>query len=74
MYVKTSETIEDILKFIKVSIEKMKKGEELQVVILDKITNEFLGHGGINKLKIDTPEQGIWIKKEAHASLDCNRS
>jgi len=66
MHPKAPETINDIINFIKTSLEKMKKGEELQVVILDKITNEFLGHGGVSKLNTDTPEPGIWIKKGAH--------
>lgn len=66
MHPKAPETLDDVLNYIKTSVEKMKKGEELQVVILDKATNEFLGHGGINKLNTDTPEPGIWIKKGAH--------
>jgi [ribosomal protein S5]-alanine N-acetyltransferase len=68
MHPKAPETINDTLEFIKTSIEKIKKGEEFPVVILDKITNEFLGHGGIHKLNTDIPETGIWIKKGAHGN------
>ncbi len=66
MYPKPAEKIEDTLNFINTSISKMENGEEVQVVILDKETGEFLGHGGIAKLKTKTPELGIWIKKSAH--------
>jgi [ribosomal protein S5]-alanine N-acetyltransferase len=58
--------IEETFEFIKTSIEKIKKGEELPVVILNKTTSEFLGHGGIHKLNTDIIEFGIWIKKGAH--------
>jgi [ribosomal protein S5]-alanine N-acetyltransferase len=68
MHPKTPEKIEDTLDFIKTSKEKMKKGEDLPVVILDKVTNEFLGHGGVHKLNTETPEPGIWIKKGAHGN------
>ena len=46
----------------------MSIGQELQVVILNKTTEEFLGHGGISKLNTNTPELGIWIKKGAHGN------
>lgn len=68
MYPRTSETIDDTLDFITLSKQKMEKGEELQVVILNKITGEFLGHGGITRINTDTPELGIWIKKSAHGN------
>jgi [ribosomal protein S5]-alanine N-acetyltransferase len=66
MYPKSAKKIDETLAFIKLSKEKMQQGEQLQVVILDKITGEFIGHGGISKLNTDTPEPGIWIKKGAH--------
>jgi RimJ/RimL family protein N-acetyltransferase len=68
MYPKSPSSIDETLSFIKISKEKMSKGEELQVVILNKTTGEFLGHGGINNLNTDTPEPGIWIKKGAHGN------
>ena len=68
MYPKPSSAIEETSNFIKISREKMSKGEELQVVILNKSTGEFLGHGGISKLSTDTPELGIWIKRGAHGN------
>jgi len=66
MYPKSAKKINETLDFIKLSREKMQLGEQLQVVILDKNTGEFLGHAGISKLNTDTPEPGIWIKKGAH--------
>lgn len=66
MYPKPATKIEETISFIQVSQEKMKNNEALQVVILEKDTDEFLGHGGIHGLKSDTPELGIWIKKSAH--------
>ncbi len=66
MYPKPPENISETLAFINLSREKMKKGENLQMVILDKSSGEFLGHGGINALNSDIPELGIWIKSSAH--------
>ncbi|MBU2632721.1 GNAT family N-acetyltransferase [Patescibacteria group bacterium] len=66
MYPKPVKKIEEALSFIKLSKSKMKKGEQLQVVILNRATDEFIGHGGVNKLNTDTPEPGIWIKKGSH--------
>jgi [ribosomal protein S5]-alanine N-acetyltransferase len=66
MYPKPAEKIDETLSFINTSREKMEKGEQLQVVILNKITGEFLGGTGVSELNTDTPELGIWIKKSAH--------
>jgi RimJ/RimL family protein N-acetyltransferase len=65
---KSPKKISETEAFINGAIQKMEKGEELQVVILDKKTGEFLGHGGVMKLKTYTPELGIWIKKSAHGN------
>ncbi len=66
MYPKPAKKIEETLSFINISRRAMEKGEQLQVVILNKLTNEFIGHGGVSKFNTDTPELGIWIKKSAH--------
>lgn len=68
MFPKVPQDIHDTETFINTSIKKMENGEELQVVILDKKTGDFFGHGGIRKLNTDTPEPGIWIKKSAHGN------
>lgn len=66
MMPKTPQKIEETLEFIRSSRKAMGEGEELEVVILNKFTGEFIGHGGIRKLKTDAPVLGIWIKKGAH--------
>jgi RimJ/RimL family protein N-acetyltransferase len=58
--------IEDTIKYIRSSQEKIKSREEMPVVILDKISNEFIGCGGIHEIKTKKPELGLWIKKSAH--------
>lgn len=58
--------IEETQAYIFSQLPKMKKGEELAVVILHKETGEFLGGGGVHHLDTDIPELGIWIKKSAH--------
>ena len=68
MLPKSPSAVDETLNFIKTSREKMSQGEELQVVILNIATGEFLGHGGISKLSTDTPELGIWIKRSAHGN------
>jgi len=68
MFPKPPKEIKETEDFINSSIQKMANGEELQVVILNKKTGEFLGHGGVTKLKTDTPELGIWIKQSAHGN------
>lgn len=66
MMPKTPQKIEETLEFIRTSKKAMEKGEELEVIILDKNTGEFIGHGGIRKLNTNTPVLGIWIKKSSH--------
>ncbi|HVZ12215.1 MAG TPA: GNAT family N-acetyltransferase [Patescibacteria group bacterium] len=68
MYPKSADDVSETLEFIKFSRDKMETGEQLQVVILNKNTGEFLGHGGINHLDSGTPELGIWIKRDAHGN------
>ena len=48
------------------SIQDLKNGTDLQLVILDKNTREFLGCSGLHNLRSKTPELGLWLKKEAH--------
>ena len=43
-------------------------GTDLQVVILNGETEEFLGHGGLHHIDARTPELGIWIKTAAHGN------
>ncbi len=66
MYPKPPSTIDDTISFIKESQENISKGEELVVVILDQSSDEFLGVAGLHKIYSETPELGIWLKKDAH--------
>jgi len=60
--------ITETKNFIRKSMEKMEKGEELVFAILSKLSREFLGCTGIHKINTRTPELGIWLKKEAHGN------
>ena len=66
MFPRSPQKIEETLEYINSQISKIKSGEEMPVVILDKNSGEFLGGGGAHKLSTNTPELGIWIKKSAH--------
>lgn len=68
MFPKSPDKIDETLQFISSAQEKLVKGEDLNVVILNLKTGEFLGGGGINKINTDTPELDIWIKKPAHGN------
>lgn len=59
-------TIDEEIAYITDSLERMKKGTDLSLVILDKTTNEYLGGAGIRGVDTKTPELGIWVKKSAH--------
>ena len=44
---------------------EMQNGEEIALLIIDKITDEFLGYASLHLVKSMTPEMGIWLKKAA---------
>ncbi len=52
--------------FINNSLRDLAAGKDLQIVITDKQTGEFIGCGGLHDVDTPTPELGIWIKKSAH--------
>lgn len=58
--------IEDTEAYIQITIENMKKGEELVCAVLEKDTKEYLGMAGLHEASTEIPELGIWIKKSAH--------
>lgn len=68
MFPKPPVKIEETIEYIKSQLPKIETGNELQIVILDKNTKEFLGCGGLHRLKSKNPELGIWIKKSAHGN------
>lgn len=55
----------DTLNFIIESRENSLNGKELQLVIINKNSKEFLGCIGIHNMNTKNPSLGIWIKKEA---------
>ena len=66
MYPKAPEKIEETEEFIKEAIVKLGNGEDLQMVVLLKDTDEFLGCAGLHHIDKPDPEFGIWLKKSAH--------
>ncbi|MFA6486161.1 MAG: GNAT family N-acetyltransferase [Candidatus Magasanikbacteria bacterium] len=66
MFPQPSGNIEDTKKFITDSLNRMKKGENLQLVAEDKNTGEFLGCMGFHEIHRHDPEMGVWLKKSAH--------
>ena len=64
-----SDRVEDTVQFIRRSLAAMERGENLQLVIVDKASAEFLGGCGLHvKGAPRTPELGIWLKAAAHGS------
>lgn len=66
MYPKSPSKKEETIEYILDRRERMKKGEEIVITILDKNTKEFLGGSGLHHLNTRVLELGIWIKKDAH--------
>jgi RimJ/RimL family protein N-acetyltransferase len=68
MYPKQADNISDTAEFISTSIKENRDGENLQLIILNKENNQFLGCCGIHKPNTKVPEFGIWLKKSAHGN------
>lgn len=68
MYPQPTGDIKDIEKFVSESMKGIKNGTNLQMVILSKSTEKFLGCSGLHNLNQKNPELGIWLKKEAHGN------
>ncbi len=58
-------TLEDVKKFISDAIKENQRGENMQMVLLDKTSRKFMGCAGIHKIDTKYPELGIWLKKSA---------
>jgi [ribosomal protein S5]-alanine N-acetyltransferase len=67
-YVIPSSDIAQTDQFISQSIQELKNGTNLELVILLKETKEFIGCMGLHAIKTNTPELGIWTKKSAHGN------
>jgi [ribosomal protein S5]-alanine N-acetyltransferase len=68
MYPQPAKDISETDKFITDSVEELSAGTTLQLVILKKIGNEFLGCAGLHHLNRKNPELGIWVKRSAHGN------
>jgi [ribosomal protein S5]-alanine N-acetyltransferase len=54
--------------FIRESLVGLTEGSNIQLVIIKKDTQDFLGCAGIHRVNTKTPELGIWLKKSAHGN------
>lgn len=68
MYPKPAEKIEETYQFIRSSIEGLNNSTNLQLIILKKLSNEFVGCAGLHRINTKTPELGIWTKKDSHGN------
>ncbi len=67
MFPKPAEAIEETNTFISESLEKMRLGQDLILVITKKDSEQFLGCCGFHlNQNPKTPELGIWIRKDEH--------
>lgn len=66
MYPIPAKEINETLDWINHSIEKNLAWKNIQLVILDKNTKEFIGCVWLHEPETNTPELWIWIKKSAH--------
>lgn len=68
MYPKPADTIEETISFIETSLKWLKEWSNLQMVVYHKDDDEFLGCAWLHNVDKDTPEFGIWIKKNSHGN------
>lgn len=61
-----AKNISETIDFINHSIKKNLAWKNIQLVILDKSTKEFLGCVWLHEPETSTPELWIWIKKPVH--------
>lgn len=67
MIPKVPDSIEETRAFISSSLASLEQRDNLQLVILDKETGEFLGCCGLHgRGDVKNPELGIWLKASAH--------
>ena len=66
MFSKPADDISETKEFISRAMGNLKNGNGLQMTVLLKSTNEFLGYAGLHEISTGIPELGLWIKKSAH--------
>lgn len=65
MYPKPSDTVEEMGRFVSESVAGLAAGTNLQMVILSRPDEEFLGCIGLHALDRSDPEMGIWLTEAA---------
>lgn len=65
MYPSPPRDISDTVAFIEASLRGLVTGTNLQLVILDGTSGDFLGCSGLHGIGGRTPELGIWLKEGA---------
>ena len=68
MYPKSPVNIQETAEFVHNSIIGIENGSNLQLVVLKKENNEFIGCSGIHNIGNIDPELGIWVKKSEHGN------
>jgi [ribosomal protein S5]-alanine N-acetyltransferase len=66
MYPKPPEAISETENFIQEAMQQQVEGTDLVLLILSRLTSDFLGICGLHQVHTDTPEFGIWVKTSAH--------
>jgi RimJ/RimL family protein N-acetyltransferase len=66
MHPKPSETVEEMGQFVSDSVAGLVAGTNLQMVILSRPDEVFLGCIGLHQVHRPDPEMGIWLKEAAH--------
>jgi hypothetical protein len=59
MYPKPAKQIDETLDFINASLKGLENGTNLQLVIMVKVSKEFVGCAGLNNIGQVDPELGI---------------
>lgn len=66
MYPAPAKDISETEEFIEDSLRGLTEGNNFQLVILAKDSQEFFGCAGLHHVDGKTPEMGVWLKKSAH--------
>lgn len=65
MHPKPSDTVEEMGRFVRDSVVGLTAGTNLQMVILSRPDEAFLGCIGLHELDRPDPEMGLWLKEAA---------
>lgn len=65
MHPKPSDTVEEMERFVSESVAGLAAGTNLQMVILSRPDEAFLGCIGLHELDRPDPEMGLWLMEQA---------